>query len=111
MKKINYLRSCRRQAGLSQSDITTLIGKKSISTVSKMEDGVLIPDLKTAFYLSLIYSKNIHDIFAKLHQESSYEVLRKVDDLESKLDCQSPKSNHKRKFLGGVVSSIKNVNK
>jgi len=110
MKKINYMTSCRKAAGLSQGDITTLIGKKSISTVSKMEDGVLTPDLKTALYLSFIFSKSIPDLFAKLHQDCAYEVLRKTDLLDSRLNSQTSKDNHKKVFLSSMIASIKEAN-
>lgn len=120
MQKINYLRSCRKQAGLSQNDVSFLINKPSVSTVSKMEDDLMIPDIKTAFSFSLLYRKKLCEIFPKFHEDCSLSLVRKIDCLSSeyakKNSANSASKNEIRKnqakqdFLKLAVEHIKNVN-
>jgi len=120
MKKINYLRSCRKQTGLSQQDVSFLIGKTSISTISKMEDNLIFPDLKTTFHLSLLYQKNIIELFAKLYEDCSFGLLRKIDCLSSEFSKRNSnisiskneekKNTFKKYFLEKVVENIKKNN-
>lgn len=120
MEKINYLGSCRKQAGLSQSDISFLVGKDSISTISKIEDDTLLPDLKTAFSFSLLYQKNISELFEKLYEDCSFGLLRKIDCLSSQYAKRNSdvsvskseirKNQVKQDFLKSTVEHIKNVN-
>ncbi len=120
MKKINYLRSCRKQTGLSQQDVSFLIGKTSVSIISKMEDNLIFPDLKTTFHLSLLYQKSIIKLFAKLFEDCSFSLLRKIDCLSSEFSKRNSdtsigkneekKNILKKDFLEKVAVDIKKNN-
>ena len=120
MKPINYLGSCRKHSALSQEDVAHLVGKPSISTISKMEDGALLPDIKTAFSFALLYQKKLCEIFAKYHEECSLELLRNIDSLSAKYDnkCNTSslsknelrKYTNKQEYLKSTVEYIKNSN-
>ena len=120
MNKINYLKSCRKNSGLSQSDVSFLINKPSVSTVSKMEDDLMIPDIKTAFSFSLLYQKKPCEIFPKFHEDCSLSLVRKIDCLSSEYakrnsdvsvsKNQLRKNQAKQDFLKSTMEHIKNVN-
>jgi len=112
MNKINYLKSCRKKAGLSQSDISHIIGKPSLSAISKIEDGLKIPDLKTSFYLSMLYQKPVCELFEKLHEDCTFELLRRVDLLLGEYSKSTDeKGRLKVSFLEQVIGNIKNTTK
>jgi len=112
MNKINYLKSCRKKAGLSQSDISYIIGKPSLSIISKMEDGLKIADVETSFYLSMLYQKPICELFEKLHEDCTFELLRRVDLLLGEYSKSTDEKDRiKVNFLEHVIGNIKNTTK
>jgi transcriptional regulator with XRE-family HTH domain len=120
MQKINYLRSCRKQAGLSQQDVSFLVDKPSLATISKMEDDSLAPDLATAFCFSLLYQRSIPELFPKLCEDRSIQLLRKVDRLsnayaqknvQARISGNKMRKNQaKQDFLRSCMDYIKKAN-
>lgn len=120
MKPINYLGSCRKHSALSQGDVAHLVGKPSISTISKMEDNQVLPDIKTAFSFALLYQKKLCEIFAKYHEDCSLQLLRNIDSLSAKYDdkCSTSslsknelrKYTNKQDYLKSTMNYIKNSN-
>ena len=112
MNKINYLKSCRKKAGLSQSDISHIIYKPSLSAISRIEDGLKIPDLKTSFYLSMLYQKPVCELFEKLHEDCTFELLRRVDLLLGEYSKSTDEKDRiKMSFLEQAIGNIKKATK
>lgn len=48
----------RNKQGLTQSDVASIVGKKS-NTIASWEQGLSLPDLQTLYRLSIYYRKTL----------------------------------------------------
>ena len=75
----NYLRTYRRQAGLTQDQMAYLLGGVDGSKVSRYERSLRAPLLQTALALQAATNVPVHELFAGLYQgiRRGVEVRRK----------------------------------
>ncbi len=71
----NSLWIARKKAGLAQKAVARFLGK-SVSQISEYEHGRLLPNLKTAFKLSVIYKTPVSDLYHELYARAKAEVDR-----------------------------------
>ena len=70
----NCLWIARKKAGFGQKTVARLLGYKSISSISAYETGRLLPGLRTAFKLSIIYGVPLSELYLPFYEELRREI-------------------------------------
>ena len=73
-KHFNKLWITRKKAGLGQKSVARLLGHRCTSPISDYENGKLLPNLRAALKLSIIYNTPLSDLYAPLFGELTQEV-------------------------------------
>ena len=102
----NYLRAYRKQSGLTQKDITFLLGNNSIAVISKMENGHATPSLEAAIYLSILYRQSIATLFPALIEQWQFQLLQQLDTMNTDYAQNSPTHHGKRIYLEAIINDI-----
>lgn len=87
----NDLEFVRKRTGLTQKQISTLIGFKRTTQISHYENGLATPNLETAFKLQTIFKCPLRSLFRELHEHHSNQIEREIQKL--KLNKHLPKEN------------------
>jgi transcriptional regulator with XRE-family HTH domain len=74
----NYIRRQRKRLGLSQRELSFLIGKKDHSYISRLEKGRRVPNLETAMQLSVILRTPIPELFAGRFEKVEAAVMARA---------------------------------
>src|SRR6266566_5536584 len=70
----NRLWIARKRVGYSQKWLRTLLGKKSLSSISEYEHGRKLPPLPVALKLQLIYGTPLAELFPNLQSRLAQEI-------------------------------------
>jgi len=81
----NYIRADRRKAGLSQREIGLILGYNSEKSVSKHELNSSMPPLLIALAYSVLFEKEVSELFGGLRDGVASVVEKRIDDLEHDL--------------------------
>jgi transcriptional regulator with XRE-family HTH domain len=81
----NYLRTYRKKLGLTQREVSFLLGCYGPAKVSRYERTGRIPDLKTIFAYEAIFQKPARELFAGIYDRAERETRRRVRQLVSRL--------------------------
>jgi transcriptional regulator with XRE-family HTH domain len=81
----NYLRAYRKRAGLSQDDVSFLLGYKSGAQVSRYERGARKPTLENALTFEAILSVPARELFAGRYERVAQAVSRRAAKLAERL--------------------------
>ena len=73
-ENLNSLWIARKKVGLGQKSVARLLGHKSTSPISEYETGRLMPGLRTALKLSLIYRTPLPELYMPLYRQVEQEV-------------------------------------
>jgi len=85
-KKIpSYMRTHRRQWGLTQKELAHLLGAKSGTQISRYEHLLRRPKLYIALACQVIFGALPHKIFPKLFSEVEEGVMQRASQLYRKL--------------------------
>ncbi len=82
----NYLRSHRKQSGLSQSDVAFLLGSEDGGQISRYEKGHRIPTLPTAIAFTTIFDVSQDVLFSGIQVGVDSEVLSRIRKLRNQLE-------------------------
>jgi transcriptional regulator with XRE-family HTH domain len=93
----HYLRSERKRAGLSQSDIAALLGDETVSRVSRYERRRRVPPLLTALAYEAIFGKPVAELFDGTYAPIQAEVIRRAKLLAEKLNAGQLQLHESRK--------------
>jgi DNA-binding XRE family transcriptional regulator len=85
----NYIRIHRRRTGLSQRDISHILGYSDEDSIRRHERLRVTPPLRVAIKYELLFRIPISELFAGLRDEVAVELERKVMELEELLGQQS----------------------
>jgi transcriptional regulator with XRE-family HTH domain len=101
----NYLRSNRKRLGLSQDEVSFLLGTKGESKVSRYERFNREPSLKTALALEAIFQRPVRELFGGLYQKAEQQVTERAKILNEKVASQTanPKTLRKRQILSNIA--------
>ena len=72
---LRYARKLRR---LSQRQVARLVGHSDTTMISKYERGLVVPTLRTAVKLTLLYRLPFQDLFADEFSHAKDELARKA---------------------------------
>src|SRR5437867_11496856 len=95
---LNYLRTHRKRAGLSQEDVTVLLGAKSAAKVCRYERFARQPGLGTAFAYEVIFRVPAHTLFNGLYAQAERAVMSRAKLLIRKLAQEKPDRTTSRKL-------------
>jgi transcriptional regulator with XRE-family HTH domain len=73
-----YVRPLRRQWGLSQEELSRLLGFRSPTHISRIEQGKRVPTLETVLALEVLFGTPPKTMFPALAEESAERVLREA---------------------------------
>ena len=92
----NYLRTYRKHSGLSQSDISFLIGLKDKSELSRCERNVRQPSLRAALACQEVFGTPVSELFAGLNDSATQEARGQMRKLRTRLQKKAltSTSNH-----------------
>lgn len=76
----SYLRTHRRKAGLSQSELARLIGADG-PTVCRLERGHRRPNLKVALACEFVFQVSLQEIFPGISQEVETSLIERAREL------------------------------
>ncbi len=92
----NYLRTHRKQSGLSQQEMGRLLGYKGAGEVSRHEQSTSIPPLMTALAYEAIFRVPVSAIFGGMHESIRRDIENRLQQLEAELqnrDAADPDAN------------------
>jgi DNA-binding XRE family transcriptional regulator len=90
----NYIRIHRRRTGLSQREISQILGYSDEDSVRRHERLHITPSLQIAIKYELLFRIPVSEIFAGLRDEVALELEKKVMELEEMLGHQSTKDRN-----------------
>jgi|SRR6266566_1463678 len=85
----NYLRTHRRHAGLSQSEISFLVRLKSKSVLSRYERGESQPSLRTALACQAAFGTPVSELFAGLSDSVAKDTHDQMKRLQTQLQARA----------------------
>lgn len=101
----NYLRMYRKRMGLTQSDLTYLLGRAHRSKISRYERGVRIPTLRTIIALEIVFGAPMEKLFAGIYGEVRNAIgpraTRLLKNAEARVE--SVVVAERRRALVGIV--------
>jgi len=101
----NCLRTARRRSGLTQDEITFLLGATSSTKVSRHETFERLPSVSTIFAYEIIFRAIARVLFAGAYEEVRCAVIGRAKCLIQTLADKpsNPLSIHKLKYLQAIV--------
>lgn len=82
---VNYVRTRRKHAGLSQRELATILGYCDEGVVSRHELFRSVPPLLIALGYEVIFQTSISDLFPGLKETINDAIENNLTDFESKL--------------------------
>jgi ribosome-binding protein aMBF1 (putative translation factor) len=86
----NYIRIHRRRVGLSQREMSEILGSR-VESVARHEQFYATPDLQIAIGYELIFCIPVSELFAGLRDETATDIESKLRQLEEQLGQRSAK--------------------
>src|SRR6185437_6826478 len=86
---INYLRTHRRNAGLSQRDLARVLGLESYEFVARQERSRTMPSLALALSYQILFRVPVSEIFVGVTQRLELDIEARLIQLEEHLGEQS----------------------
>jgi transcriptional regulator with XRE-family HTH domain len=102
----NYLRACRKRAGLSQAEIAFLLGCRRAEHISRYEHFSRTPSLRTALAFCVIFQIPLNELFRGEYHKVEKAVCRRARRLAARLAKKNPDQLTFRKlaFLKKIIS-------
>lgn len=98
-----YLRTLRREWGLTQEEVAFLLPKAGRNRVSRVERGVVQPNAVEILAYSLIFGLSAETIFARMSDETGEAVVRGTFRLYERLEGDSSiGASYKRKLMDQI---------
>jgi transcriptional regulator with XRE-family HTH domain len=103
----NYLRTHRKRLGLSQADVSRLLGEWSEAQVSRHENSIREPSLETALAYEVIFQKPVRELFAGVYERVEAEVAERAKAFASDQNLEQ----RKQEIFTSIASrQINNIN-
>ena len=110
-KLLNYLRTYRKRAGLSQQEVAFLLGCQDGHKTSRYELRKRKPNLETILAYELIFGAPARELFAGVFEDVAAATRKRAEILASKLTPTKADllTAQKLKALGRVTSARQEV--
>ena len=94
----NYLRTYRKQSGLSQDEVAYLLGCQNGTKVSRYERFARKPSLETLFAYEVVFGAPARELFAGAYQKVEKKMSKRAQLLARKISRATPNSMATRKL-------------
>lgn len=110
----NYLRTYRKRTGLSQEEVSYLLGCNARVKANRHERSARIPSLDAILAYEAVYGASAGELFAGVYQKVEHDTKRRARTLAQRLAKKEPTPmiQHKLASLGaiaGTVADLSNV--
>lgn len=99
----NYLRTYRRQIGLTQREMGLVLGYDDEGAVSKHEKFQAIPPLEIAFAYEIVFRAPLSELFSGLKDEVGVKIERRLAEMEEHLGRRSVGDRNARAIADKLV--------
>lgn len=100
----DYLRSHRRKWAITQRELAFLLGHKSPTHISRLEQGKRTPSKDIVFACEVLFGIPARSCFPKLYAEVEETVLARAATLYEHLDNETSKNAiRKKEFLSTAL--------
>jgi transcriptional regulator with XRE-family HTH domain len=89
----NYLRTHRKQSGLSQEEVAFLLGSEDDSRISQYEKRRRLPPLETALACEAIFGIPVSELFAGVREGIGKNIEKRRAELKNRLRAESPEGS------------------
>ena len=89
----NYLRTYRKQSGLTQDEVGFLLGRRNGAQVSRYEKRHRLPPLETALACEEIFGVPVSELFAGVRQSVGRDILKRRLELRARLQTKTPRAS------------------
>jgi transcriptional regulator with XRE-family HTH domain len=89
----NYLRSYRKQSGLTQDEVGFLLGRRNGAQVSRYEKRHRLPPLETALACEEIFGIPVSELFAGVRQAVGRDIHKRRLELRARLQTKTPRAS------------------
>mgnify|MGYP002402018509 CR=1 FL=1 len=100
----NYIRACRKQAGLSQQDIAYLLGRDTAMSISRYERNYRLPRVDAILGLQIVLDVSSKELFPDLYQQVEKNVIQRARELLHKL-----RSERKTDVIDQKIKALKAI--
>lgn len=80
-REINFISAMRRNRGLLQKQLATLLGSRSDGCISNYESGRVLPPLQTAIMLEIALGVRLNELYPDLYRQCEAMVLKRAQRL------------------------------
>ena len=87
---LNYLRSYRQKAALTQDEVAFLMGGTHGSTITRHEEYLRVPSLSTALRYAAVYREDPRVLFAGRFAEEERSVRKRAETLLERIADEDP---------------------
>ena len=92
----NYLRTYRKQSGLTQGEVGFLLGRENGAQVSRYEKRHRLPPLETALACEEIFGVPVSELFAGVRQAVGRDIHKRRVALRASLQAKPPNAHDAR---------------
>lgn len=93
----NYISSLRKEAGLSQDELSILLGLEGRASVARYENVLRLPELQTLIGLELVFDEPMQTIFAGVSERVRTDIPRRAQALLEGMG-EKPSAQNAQKF-------------
>lgn len=101
----NYISMYRRRAGLSQSELATLINVERRASMARYELGLRVPDLETSLALAIVLGQSVDEVFAGLAEGIRDKVTERAQAL---LEASNDDPTHQNVLKYALLAKLAN---
>jgi transcriptional regulator with XRE-family HTH domain len=92
----NYLRTYRKQSGLTQQEVASLLGCENSAQVSRYEKRRRLPPLETALACEAVFGVPVAELFAGMRQSVGKDIQKRTLELKARLQSGTANANDAR---------------
>jgi transcriptional regulator with XRE-family HTH domain len=94
----NYLRTHRKELGLSQKEVAFLLGHRHRTRISRYERGVRVPKIEAIVALETVFQRQISKLFEGTYDRVRAEVRTRAKQLAQQIDGLPDSKLNRRKY-------------
>jgi transcriptional regulator with XRE-family HTH domain len=98
----NYLRTVRKESGLTQDEVGFLLGSPNGGIVSRYEQFNRLPSLETAYALEALFGMPGRELFAGTFDKAKRQLAKRAKILEKRLTTPDALTERKLRTLRSV---------
>ena len=95
----------RRRAGLSQSELATLINVERRASMARYELALRVPDLETSIALAIVLNQPVEEVFAGFTEEIRAKVAERAGAL---LEASDDNPTHHNALKFALLAKLTN---